>query len=404
MMRVKKTSKGLLLMLFFAACACLFLARPANEPRESVDEKQTETIEVARTRTSLPAMTVITHDHINDEMVSKGELPAGKLVSPLQVVGRVLAVPVVEGQVLTESCFVAESADAQLVAQIPHGMRAVTVSVSSRTTPDRKLLYPGCVVDVLVDYRLSSGTAGRPLTMLRGIQVIAVADESVVSNPNVEEEGGAKELSTNRGTQVTLLVTSRQAEALQLALENGRILLSIRNPLDRIDRERNPLNDYMLGRSSIVHKDEMIQPTISNEQLLQEQLFDGDNPRWEVTVIRGRSIQRISSGPASSRQQPGLSPLSMTDENGDKWILDLARRQSLSSLKDSNAKSGPPLLVKTDVQIRGRNVSISLIVEGQAGEKYIGGVRKNRQRQPAPGFNIVDEAGKVLTSGRFRYG
>ena len=29
---------------------------------------------------------------------------------------------------------------------------------------------------------------------------------------------------------------------------------------------------------------------------------------------------------------------------------------------------------------------------------------KNRQRQPAPGFNIVDEADKVLTSGRFKFG
>jgi hypothetical protein len=128
------------------------------------------------------------------------------------------------------------------------------------------------------------------------------------------------------------------------------------------------------------------------------------NPRWAVTVIRGNTVQTIRSEPALSRQQLGISTLSKTDENGDKWVLDLARGQSLSSLKDSSAKSGPPLLVKTDVKIKGRNVSIDLIVEGQAGEKYAGGVRKNRQRQPAPGFNIVDDAGKVLISGRFKYG
>jgi hypothetical protein len=123
-----------------------------------------------------------------------------------------------------------------------------------------------------------------------------------------------------------------------------------------------------------------------------------------AVVVIGVLLHGIFSSPASSRQQLGLSSLSTTDENGDKWILDLVKGQSLSSLKDSSTKTGPPLLVKTDVKINNRDVSIGLIVEGQAGEKYVGGVQKNGQLQPAPAFNIVSEAGKVLTSGRFKYG
>ena len=123
-----------------------------------------------------------------------------------------------------------------------------------------------------------------------------------------------------------------------------------------------------------------------------------------AVVVIGALLSGTLSSPASSRQKMGLSSLSTTDENGDKWVLDLAKGQSLSSLKDSSAKTGPPLLIKTDVQISGRDVSIGLIVEGQAGEKYAGGVQKNGQWQQAPAFNIVNEAGKVLTSGRFKYG
>ena len=123
-----------------------------------------------------------------------------------------------------------------------------------------------------------------------------------------------------------------------------------------------------------------------------------------AVIVIGAVLHGIFSSPSSSRQQLGLSSLSMTDENGDKWVLEIAKGQSPSSLKDSSDKSGPPLLIKTDVQISSRNVSIGLIVEGQAGEKYAGGVQKNGQWQPAPAFNIVDEAGKVLTSGRFKYG
>jgi hypothetical protein len=121
-------------------------------------------------------------------------------------------------------------------------------------------------------------------------------------------------------------------------------------------------------------------------------------------VVMGALLHGIFSSPASSRQQLGLSSLTTTDENGDKWVLELAKGQSLSSLKDSSAKSGPPLLVKTDVQIKGRDVTIGLVVEGQAGEKYVGGVQKNGRWQPPPAFNIVNEAGKTLTSGRFKYG
>jgi hypothetical protein len=72
------------------------------------------------------------------------------------------------------------------------------------------------------------------------------------------------------------------------------------------------------------------------------------------------------------RQEIGLTLLSKTDKNGDKWVPELAKGQSPSSLKNSSDKSGPPLLIKTDVQISVRDVSIGLVVEGQAGEKYVG--------------------------------
>ena len=115
-------------------------------------------------------------------------------------------------------------------------------------------------------------------------------------------------------------------------------------------------------------------------------------------------MRGIFSSPASSRQQLGLSSLSTTDANGDKWLLELAKGQTRASLKENSAETGPPLLVKTDVQIKGRDVSIGLVVEGQAGEKYVGGVQKNGQWQLPPAFNIINEAGKTLASGRFKYG
>jgi Flp pilus assembly protein CpaB len=171
-------------------------------------------------------MTVVTLEHFTKQAVPRNELPQGQqLTNPIRVVGRILAIPVVEGQVLTESCFVADGSGAQLAAALPEGMRAFTVNLNSRAIPDQFLLYPGCVVDVLVSFRLSSSPRSEGQ---------AVSGESVVSTPE-EEQANQRTRSTNtsRGLQVTLLVDSKQAEALQLAVDNGSsISLAIRNPLD----------------------------------------------------------------------------------------------------------------------------------------------------------------------------
>ena len=123
-----------------------------------------------------------------------------------------------------------------------------------------------------------------------------------------------------------------------------------------------------------------------------------------LVLVIGVSLRSCRVSSTSYQQQLGLSSLLVTDENGDKWVLELAKGQALSGLKSSGAKPGPPLVVKTDVQTKGLEVSIGLVVEGQAGEKYVGGVQKNERWQPPPRFKIVDKAGKVLTTGAFKYG
>ena len=313
----------ILLVLGVVAAACAAVLMGAlNAGSSGSEDKQSADIEVAMAKASLPAMTVITLNHIIKEKISRADMPQGQLVSPARVIGRVLAMPVMEGQVLTESCFVTEGTGSLLAAALPHGMRAVTVSVSSKAMPDSILLYPGCVVDVLVAYRLSGrASEGQALstTMLRGMQVLAVSGESVISNPDVEESG-TKKRETNRGTLVTLMVDTKQAEALQLAVENGTISLSIRNPLDKNLFE---LEGTVLSQGRLAHLGSMLTPTVlstaqnerdmSMEQQLrtnnqQEQaqsktIIDANiptqqpqsaekyetrqSPRWGVTVIRG---------------------------------------------------------------------------------------------------------------------
>jgi hypothetical protein len=104
------------------------------------------------------------------------------------------------------------------------------------------------------------------------------------------------------------------------------------------------------------------------------------------------------------RQDVDASSLSAADKNGDTWALDMTKGPSTLGFQGGNATPGAPLLIKTDVQISGRDVSVGLILQGRAGETYAPGVRKNGQWLPEPGLRIVDEASKTLAAGKFKYG
>ena len=83
----------------------------------------------------------------------------------------------------------------------------------------------------------------------------------------------------------------------------------------------------------------------------------------------------------------------------------LIKGQPLSRIHKSNKKPGPPLLVRTNVRkISNSQLSIGITVEGQAGEKYISGAKKNGKQEPEPRFIIVNEKARILGGGKFEYG
>jgi len=256
---------------------------------------------------------------------------------------------------LTDSCFVAEGAGSHLAAAIPHGMRAVTISVSSKSMPDSILLYPGCVVDVLVAYRLSTkATDGQALstTMLRGIQVIAVAGESVISNPDVEGTTSvAKKSNTSRGTLVTLLVDTKQAEALQLAIENGNISLSIRNPLDK---EIFELEGTVLSQGRLAHLGSMLTPTVlstaQNERdMSMEQQLRTNNPQGQPMTNNPQDPAQsgLIYDPNIPAQQPKTAEKYQVRQS-PRWGVTVIRgsQTKVEEFETSESEAGEPTAKK----------------------------------------------------------
>lgn len=258
--------------------------------------------EVAMVNVPLPAMTVIEQEHISTENVSKDELPKGILVNSTSVIGRVLARPVYEGQILTESCFVPADSASQLLAMIPPGKRMVTVPVSSKSMPERAFLRPGCIVDVVAVYRLS-GQDSVSNTMLRGIQVLAVDGETVLSVINEKEEEN-KTSRSNRDSSVTLLVDTKQAEGLLLAVQNGIISLSVRNPLDKnneFETEGTKLDKDRLGQLG-----ETMDPALLNKENESDLLPEEPNQSGQAGTSNNQQQQgadTAETGTVVSQQQ-----------------------------------------------------------------------------------------------------
>ena len=313
----------ILLVLGVIAAACASVLMGVLKIGTPVAGNTTGAIEVAMANASLPAMTPIMSEHISTEKVSRDELPQGqgKLMNSTGVIGRVLAMPVFEGQILTESCFVALGSGAQLAAQIPHGMRAITVPVSSKSMPDTALLYPGCIVDVVAVYRLS-GQDSISTTMLRGIQVIGVDDKTIVSNPEGEENDENKTKRNSRGVSVTLLVTTKQVEGLQLAVENGIISLSIRNPLDKTEFE---VEGTKLDKDRLAELGDVLEPTLPSGNESKLRMEEPNQPGRETTPNNQQQNTGKAPTDTGEQQQQKKQNGNIKFRKSHRWPVEVLR-------------------------------------------------------------------------------
>jgi len=318
-----KWSVIVLVILGVTAALCASLLVSALR-RDAGTGTAADSVEVVMAKRALPAMFVISARHVVKDRASKDELPVGYLTNPVQAIGKILSVPVVEGQVLTRYCFVTEGTGAQLTSALPPGMRAVGISIAGHSLMGG-LLHPGCVVDVLATFKLRGGKGSRgeatTITLLQGVQVLAVESISIVSKPDDSEK---KPMAGSRLT-VTLMVDTKQAEALQLAMENGHISLAMRNPLDKrpVDIDATVLSQGRLAKlgslltPSVAAQEDIDWPGASEgpnsvgrdvfsgrtksstqpglrklfaEALPVEERGTKPSPQWEVTVIRGREV------------------------------------------------------------------------------------------------------------------
>lgn len=306
-----------------AACAALLVgALRAGSMAGKASPEQDGEVQVLYAKMPLDAMTVVDGSMVATKPMQRSKAPKDFIADPVQVVGRVLTLPLLEGQAFSATSFAADSS-ANVAAAVKNGKRLVGISVSDFAGLEG-LLYPGCVVDVMVTLKPdmgavnSSKTLDAPITttLLQRVQVVAIERQTVVSGSpekvGTDVEAVSRPNSTRR---VTLLVDTKQAKQLQFAMQQGALSLAMRNPLDTTDSDREQISlRTILGLKPF---EDEVKPAAPAGPSMLERMFNKAMeasakmaaarqqpskvdpfaktlaaPEWETTVIRGDNSQK----------------------------------------------------------------------------------------------------------------
>jgi len=270
-----------------AAASAALLVHALRAPNGAATPMGTADVTVIIAKKALPAMTVIDSSSVEVKTMAPDKAPQNCISSPVGVVGKVLTRPIMEGQAFTTMCFADPGSAQQLAAVIPNGKRAVGISVTNYAGLDG-LLYPGSMVDVMVSLKPGDGQEGTrreafTTTLLENVQVLAIEQQTVVSQSKVANPVDAGR--ANESHCVTLLVDSKQAKALQLAMEQGTLSLALRNPLDIADADRDAFWAAGLMGNGVQRTNQGARPTAA---------IPAAEPRWEMTIMRGGAIETKS--------------------------------------------------------------------------------------------------------------
>jgi len=224
---------------------------------------------------------------VEDQNVKLVKLPADALPGNIfhlksSVVGRGVVLPIAKGEFLLPSKLAAPNAGAGMPALIPPGMRAVSVHVNE-VVGVAGFVVPGTRVDVLLTGNPAGSTEAQTTTPLENVAVLA-------SGQRLERNAAGQPQTT---PVITLLVTPEDAQKLTLASSEGRIQLSLRNPLDthqeKIPAVRNQSLYYGGGPPPVPPTNK----TSKVKQAPKTQTLPQKTDAYTITVIRGTEKKEI---------------------------------------------------------------------------------------------------------------
>lgn len=226
-------------LILGAVAAGLIIAYLSNRDAEA-KKTTVPTLSVVVAAQDIAAGEKITEAMVAMKAVPEAAVGRGTATSATQVVGQTVRYPIAQGEQLNPVRLV-ESPKAQALSfHIPGGLRAFTVPVSTNNTP-AALIVPGDFVDVLVAGPSKAlgladpsggGLSGRDpkaaTTLLQNIQVLSVQRQFVSTGAQYDETVRGEVGKPETITFVTLALVPENAQTLWLAMQDGKVTLTLR--------------------------------------------------------------------------------------------------------------------------------------------------------------------------------
>ena len=150
--------------------------------------------------------------------------PEGASTEVGALVGRTTQTQLVKGQPVLEAMLASAGSASGLQALVPSGLRAMTIEVNEFSSV-AGMVMPGSRVDVISVMQDPHHNESMSRTIVQNVLVKAVGQStSSAKDPEKEESDLSK--------SVTLIVTPKQAEAIQLSTLSGRPWLVLRGEKD----------------------------------------------------------------------------------------------------------------------------------------------------------------------------
>ncbi|MBI4873207.1 MAG: Flp pilus assembly protein CpaB [Acidobacteria bacterium] len=255
-------------------------------------DKVTQVVAAAR---DMPAGTRIRQMDLKTVGVREKDLPKGAVLDAKQVTERALLFPVNVNEPITSNKLTSLSGADGLSAMIEQGKRAVSVQITDASAAGG-LIQPRSKVDVLFT-RSGSLTEALTTVILEDVTVLSMGRVTEVAQPADPRQVRPQQQAA------TLLVTPEEAKKLELAKNQGKISLALRNPLDRSTVEDDtPATAFDLdpmvaarlasrrrpgGRAGVRDDQAWARLIGAEEEPKKEEKKEPPKPRFIIDVYRG---------------------------------------------------------------------------------------------------------------------
>lgn len=263
--------------------------------------KAEKTVACAVATKDMPAGTKLKKGDVRIVKIPETALPKTAVLEENMAMDRVLLFPVSMNEPLTAAKLTSTARAEGLASTIDPGMRAISVQINDASGVSG-LIQPRSRVDVLFT-RPGSLQEAVSTTILEDVQVLSIGRATEVS----QAANAAPGANRSPNTAATLIVSPEQAKKIELAKNEGKISLTLRNPLDKSDvaddkaTTAEALNvGKMIGRRRNFDGPNVRDPNVWDQltgggpKVAKAEKKEPPKPRLIVDVFRGeKHVQEI---------------------------------------------------------------------------------------------------------------